>query len=94
MHYGNTDSADYVESSETLNINDTFDQESYDAGLIRHKENQQVGDQYEKQRTAEEKERQKIEKIKKELKQKKAAKVPPSSGTAVRSYPTPAKPAK
>ena len=94
IHYGNTNDAAYVDSAETLKINDTFDRESYDAGLVRHKENEQVGDQYERERVAEEKERQKIEEIKNKLDKNRAAKAPPSGGTAVRSYPTPAKPAK
>ncbi len=58
VHYGNSRDAVYGNSTETLIIRDTFDQKEYKAGLARQKDDERVGAQYEKERTAETRKKQ------------------------------------
>ena len=53
VHYGDIYSADHVEQrTESLTINNTFDQQSYDEGIQRHKETIELSDKLEKERIA------------------------------------------
>ncbi len=75
IHYGDKKSAEYIKGTETLKIKDTFDQQSYDEGVQRHKETKIYADELEKERIAEEaKER--------EAEQNKPVSHPSSSGRA------------
>lgn len=58
VHYGDKKAAEYVKGTETLKIRDTYDQQSYEEGVERHKENKIIGDKLEKERIAEEKKRE------------------------------------
>lgn len=58
VHYGDIYSADYVERSETLKINNSFNQQSYDEGMQRHKDTIDLSDKLEKERITEEKKRE------------------------------------
>ena len=58
VHYGDKKAAAYVKGTETLEIRDTYDQQSHDEGVQRHKENKIIGDKLEKERIAEEEKRQ------------------------------------
>jgi len=73
VHYGNTKSEKYIDSAETLKIRDTYDQGAYEEGLKRHKETETLGQQYEKERLADEKEKRKAEKKEKANKGRKSA---------------------
>jgi len=83
VHYGNKRDASNNDSAETLTIQDTFDQKEYDAGQVRHKENEKIGKQYDKERAKAKKEELKAAKKKGEIR--------PPTGGAPRPYPKPAK---
>ena len=78
VHYGDKKAAENIKGSETLIIEDTYDQQSYDEGIQRHKETEKFADQYEKERLAEEKRKQE------EADSKPSSRSPPAGGTAVR----------
>jgi len=61
IHYSDKKSAEHVKGSETLEIQDTYDQQSYDEGIDRHKENIEIGDTLEKERITEETKRKEEE---------------------------------
>lgn len=42
VHYGDKKAAEYVKGTETLKIRDTYNQQSYEEGVERHKENKPV----------------------------------------------------
>lgn len=86
VHYGNTKSEKYIDSAETLKIRDTYDQKAYEEGLKRHKETEILGQQYEKERLADEKEKKEIEEKEKAIKERKSAQRAPH-GSAVLAYP-------
>jgi len=73
VHYGNTKSEKYIDSAETLKIRDTYNQKSYEEGIKRHKETEILGQQYEKERLADEEEKKKIEKKEEANKERKSA---------------------
>jgi hypothetical protein len=77
VHYGDIEAAEDVKKVETLKIEDTYDQQSYEEGIQRHKETEKFGDQYEKERLAEEKRKQE------EADSKPSSAAPPAGGTAV-----------
>lgn len=62
VHYGDPGAAQDVKGSETLQITDTYDQDSYNEGLKRHNETQRFADSLENERLAEEKKKLKTEK--------------------------------
>ena len=61
VHYGDKKAAKYVEGTETLRIKDSFDQQSYDEGMQRHKETEEFADSQEKERLKEEKKQREME---------------------------------
>ncbi|GMT41263.1 MAG: hypothetical protein IEMM0001_1998 [bacterium] len=79
VHYGDKKAAEYVKGTETLKIRDTYDQQSYDEGVERHKENKIIGDKLEKERIAEEEKR--------EAKEDKPVSHAPSSGRTTILHP-------
>lgn len=92
VHYGDQKASEYVKGTENVKIKDTYDQQSYDEGMERHKENQEIGDQLEKDRIKEEAKRDAEEK------EKEASRPARPGGTAVapnlsnRSLPIPNRP--
>jgi len=95
VHYGDKKAAEYVKESETLEIKDTYDQQSYNEGMERHKENIEIGDTLEKERISEESKRKEEEEN-----EKKSSPPARSGGTAVapnpvvRSLPIPNRPSR
>jgi hypothetical protein len=61
VHYGDKKAAEYVEGTETLKIKDTFNQQSYDEGMQRHKETKEFADSQEKERLKDEEKQRKME---------------------------------
>ena len=72
VHYGDKKAAEYAEGTETLEIKDSFNQQSYEEGVVRHKETKELADSLEKERLKEE------EKLKAE--EARDVKAPPKSG--------------
>ncbi|MFW2438458.1 MAG: hypothetical protein ACN4GR_03710 [Arenicellales bacterium] len=95
IHYGDKKSAEHVKGAETLEILDTYDQQSYDEGMDRHKENIEAGDALEKERITEEAKR-----IEEEEGEKKSSPPARAGRTAVvpnpviRSLPIPNRPSR
>lgn len=58
-HYGDKMAAKHVKGKDALNIQDTYDQQSYDEGVQRHNETEKYGNKLEKERVTEEKELEK-----------------------------------
>lgn len=61
VHYGDKKAAEYVKGSETLKIQDTYDQQSYNEGMERHKETLEIGNTLENQRITEDTKRKEDE---------------------------------
>jgi hypothetical protein len=78
VHYGDFYSAKNAEKSETLKINNTFDQQSYDEGIQRHKDTKELSDKLEKEQVAGDKKREE---------EKKPVVRPPSSRQARKTTP-------
>ncbi|MEA1890051.1 MAG: DUF4124 domain-containing protein [Pseudomonadota bacterium] len=95
VHYGDKKAAEHVKESETLKIENTFDQQSFEEGEERHEETEEFADELEKERLAEEAERKE-----KEENEKKSSPPVRSGGTAVvpnpvlRSLPIPNRPSR
>ena len=77
VHYGDKEAAEDIKGTETLKIKDTYDQQSYNEGMQRHKDTEKFADQYEKERLAEEKQKQE------EADSKPSSTARPAGGTAV-----------
>lgn len=77
VHYGDEKASKNVKGSETLIIEDTYDQQSYEEGLQRHNETEKLADEFEKERLAEEEKRETEEKTSPKTS------APANSGTAV-----------
>jgi hypothetical protein len=95
VHYGDKKSAEHVKGTETLRIKDTFDQQSYDEGIERHRETAEFADKQEKERLKEEEKQRGMEEKENEKKSSPSAR---PGGTAVvpnpvvRSLPIPNRP--
>jgi len=95
VHYGDEKAAEYVKGTKTLKIQDTYDQQSYDDGMERHKETAEFADKAEKERLSEE---AKNREDKEKENEKKPSPPARSGGTAVapnpvvRSLPIPNRP--
>jgi hypothetical protein len=95
VHYGDKKAAKNIKGTETLKIEDTFDQQSYEEGMERHRETAEFADKQEKERLAEEAKHKEEEKKENEKKSSPPAR---PGGTAVvpnpvvRSLPIPNRP--
>ena len=58
VHYGDIKASKGIKKTETLEIKETYDPQAYEEGIQRHKDTEKFGDQYEKERLAEEKKKQ------------------------------------
>ena len=61
VHYGDKKAAKNVKGATTLKIEDTFDQQSYEEGIQRHQETEEIADDLEKERVQEEEKQREIE---------------------------------
>jgi hypothetical protein len=73
VHYGDKKAAEDVKGAKTIKIEDTFDQQSYEEGIQRHQETEEIADDLEKQRIQEEEKQR-------ELEQSKPSAPPPAAG--------------
>jgi hypothetical protein len=55
VHYGDKKAVEHIEGTKTIKIQDTYDQQSYEEGIERHKETSKIADDLEKERLQEEK---------------------------------------
>ncbi len=76
VHYGDKKSSEYIEKTETLKINNTFDPQLYREGVERHKETEEFANKLEQERLEEERKR-KLDEVKEH------SHPPPSGGTVV-----------
>ena len=77
VHYGDIKASKDIKKTETLEIKDTYDPQAYEEGIQRHKDTKEFGDQYEKERLSEEKQKQE------EAASKPSSTAPPAGRTAV-----------
>lgn len=95
VHYGDKNAAEYVKGAETLKIQNTYDQQSYDEGMERHKENIEIGDTLEKERITEETNRKEEEEDeKKSSPPARAGRTAVVPNPVVRSLPIPNRPSR
>ena len=63
VHYGDQKAAKNIKGTQTLNIDETFDEKSYEEGVERHEEVKEFGDEMEKERIKEEKRKAEEERL-------------------------------